>query len=91
MAFTLRNNGVRYSPAEQKLFALLPRGRRNAILTTDLAHQLHGRRAPHGRAQVIGTAKSLLRKMRLNREPFRLRKTERSGPYPVFIWVEPHR
>ena len=81
MAFILRNNGIRYSPAERRLFELMAKSR-NAVSSKALAQKLHGR------AIVVGTANSLIEKSRRNREPFRIQKTKRCGPHPIEYWVE---
>jgi hypothetical protein len=85
LAFTLRKDGIRYSPAERKLFGLLST---QQVTSKALAHRLHGTRALNGRATVISAAKSLIRKSQRNREPFRICKTKRAGPHPVAYWLE---
>lgn len=80
---------VPYSPAEKRLFRILSTGRKttNAIMKT-----YYGGEAPTNarRSIAVGLA-SLRRKVDRNREPFRIRTTQRSGPISMYHWVEPRR
>lgn len=79
---------VRYSPGESSVLALLREdfGRSSA----DLA-KLHycGDGPFNGQRVVVGLLSSLARKVVLNGEPFRVRRSPRRGPHPVYFWREP--
>lgn len=88
MLNSLSDDGaVKYSPGEKKIFTLLPAKQKT---TSDIAIDYYGKgKVPyHGRQIVVGLLSSLQRKVRLNREPFRIMKTKRSGPIPMSFWVE---
>lgn len=85
-AFTLRSDGrVGYSPAERRVFGHLCLER----LTSEEISRLHyGRNMPYnGRRIVIGLLRSLVRKTRHNREPFRIGHTDRAGPHSMSFWL----
>ena len=79
---------VRYSPGEQRLFALL---NQKPIPSTVLAGKYYRGDVGvpyHSRKIVIGLADSLRKKVIINREPFRVIKSNRKGPHPIEIWLE---
>lgn len=79
---------VSYSPFEQKVFAALqlkvPKS------TVDITDEVYTpRERPHNaRQSVLGALISLSKKVRKNREPFAVKKSERKGPHPVNFWIE---
>lgn len=77
---------VRYSDGEKRLFALIPKNGRR-ITTRALASSLH-KKARNGRIRVVGTLSKLMIKTRDNKEPFKIRRDKRLGPYPVGVWLE---
>jgi hypothetical protein len=68
------------------LFSHLPKNG-SKVTTSDLASRIHGK-ARHGRVRIVGALNSLMYKARVNREPFRIRREERSGPHPISVWLE---
>lgn len=88
MKFKLKVDGkVKYSNSEQKAFNSLIAKPRSS---TDIMKLFYGKiTTPYnGRKIVIGVLASLHRKMTANREPFKLMRTERSGPHPMEFWLE---
>jgi hypothetical protein len=83
----LSTQGVRYSPGEQKAFALLTAKPKTTIELTDAIYK-NGNRPFNSRDVVRGMMKRLMDKIRLNKEPFIVRCTERRGPHPLSFWVE---
>jgi len=81
----------RYSPNELDLIGLLSnqRGRRVSSLTIVSLHYQRRRRPTNAQRSVVSTLNSLVKKVRRNREDFRISKTERCGPYPIEYWMEP--
>lgn len=79
---------VRLSPGEERLLKLLPHtGKR--ISTEELTKLFYnGRIEPfNGRLVVIGMVRSLQRKIdTIKTSPVYVHATERSGPYPMFVW-----
>lgn len=95
MAFNLRSgkNLIRYSTGEQSLFALLPKDGK-LITSAALSRKHYGSREAavyNARKIITGTINSLSRKIEFNNEPFRLRKTDRSGPIAMRFWLEKRR
>lgn len=81
---------VKYSEKERALLALLPKGG-GRITSTAIAEGYYSGRRPfpfHGRIIIIGTLRSLARKVAHNREPFRIAKGPRNGPHPIEFWIE---
>jgi len=82
-----------YSPSESRLFDILKescRDEKSASSAEDIARRMYKRGAApyHATRVAIMTLKSLGDKMRLNAEPFDLRKSKRRGPYPISYWLE---
>ena len=89
MDFILSDNvKVRYSKGERRIFAALNSKKR--AHTEEVLNAIYGRGGSpfHGRQIVLGSLNSLLKKIDVNREKFRLRKGERSGPYSIEWWLE---
>lgn len=80
---------MRYSGREQKFLALLPKDG-SKISSTRIGDLFYGRatRPFHSRVIIIGVMRSLMRKVRHNREPFRVVKGPQSGPRPIEFWIE---
>lgn len=94
MASTIKlkeSDVVKYSPSERLLFNLLPKDGKT-INTEELTKQFYRKRGQtipvNGRVTVTGTLAKLGQKAVLNREPFKIRRTKRSGPNPIEAWVE---
>jgi hypothetical protein len=77
----------KYSPTEQRLRALL---RPEPKTTEEISRLLYrNREAPyHARKSALVALTSLADKLDLNRDPLRLARTERAGPYPISFWLE---
>jgi hypothetical protein len=91
-AFTLRSDArVRYSPAEREVFALLRESPRDSAVISRLRYGTNGAMPFNGRKIVIGALRSLVRKARVNGEPFRIAHSRRSGPIPMSFWLEKNR
>jgi hypothetical protein len=86
--FILKDDAlINYSPAEREMFTLLSSQPRDSKTIAQLRYSR--RQTPyHGRQIVIGVLKSLVRKTKRNREPFRIMHTKRSGPIPMSFWIE---
>lgn len=79
---------MKYSDREKSILALLPKGGKR-INTVELMKKKYGKNVPfHGRIIIIGTLRSLMRKVVYNKEPFRIKKSERRGPHPIEFWIE---
>lgn len=80
---------IQYSPMERELFALIPLAPKR-ISSNDLVHARYGRRniPHHARGIINSSIRNLRIKIKKNEEPFRLEKSDRAGPHPVFFWVE---
>ncbi len=89
MTFALPNEPklVRYSPGEQRLFSLLSG---KEVSSEDLSKRFYrGREAPyHSRRIIVSLITSLEKKVAVNKEAFTIRKSPRSGPYPIRVWIE---
>lgn len=88
MDFNLTDNGtVAYSPYEREIFKLLGTEPRD---TRTIAKLRYKKEAPpfYVRQVVVGALKSLARKAKHNREPFRIAHTKRSGSIPMSFWLE---
>lgn len=87
MKFKLKTEGkVKYSKGEIACFKALSTTPRS---TTVMLSKIYPKDVPYnGRKIMIGTIKSLRRKMLANKELFKLHNTERSGPHPMEFWLE---
>jgi hypothetical protein len=93
LAFTLSGNGraIKYSDRERDIFRLLPQDGKT-IDTNKLVQRYYRKQIPnHPGATIIGTMRSFMRKIERNKEPFRIKKSVRAGPYPIEFWIEPIR
>lgn len=91
MPWSLKASGVRYSKKEQTLFKLLPQdGKRitSVKLLKGLARKANGSLPFHARTSLVGAMRSLIEKVDRNREPFRVKKSDRAGPNPIEFWLE---
>lgn len=81
---------VRYSRSERNAFRFLPKDgtRIDTNTLTDKIYKSTDRRPFNDRQVVLGVMNRLARKVQLNREPFRVQRSERQGPYPVNFWIE---
>lgn len=80
-----------YSKREHVLFLIVSDGK---IDTRGISEQFYGSESKiplNGRKIVIGALSTLRKKIDINREPFRLASSERSGPIPMRFWIEKRR
>jgi hypothetical protein len=81
---------VRFSPSEKRMLAILEE-EEEPIATTDLAPKFYkGRKGgppEHAVSTIVSVSRALERKT-LRNKAFRVKRTERSGPYPIKIWIE---
>jgi hypothetical protein len=79
---------VKYSPLEEEIFNLLPRSGKR-LDTNQLANKVYGGDVPiNGRLIVTGTLRKLIKKSLHNKEAFKIKTSERRGPYPLEVWLE---
>lgn len=84
--FKLTSSGtVRYSPNEQRLFALLRKEPRDTGEISELHY--NGSIPFNGRKIIIGALMSLVHKVKANKEPFQIAHTKRQGPIPMSFWL----
>lgn len=90
MAFILSDRaGVKYSPGEKRLFALLPSDSTPVTSERLTAERYRGNSVPfNARKITIGLLSSLSRKIDRNKEPFKLIKGPRAGPHSIELWLE---
>jgi len=77
-----------YSPKEKEVFKLLATKPRTSV---SIIEQMYEDPPLNGRQIIIGVLKSLQQKVKMNREPFMIERTERAGPIPVSFWIKPTR
>lgn len=79
-----------YAPAEEKILKFLRKHRGKKVTTHEVVdNQYQGRRKPKFPRQTVTTLmNNLIAKVSLNREDFRVVKTEHQGPYPSMYWIE---
>ena len=84
------NKDKRYSLKEHELFSKLPIStkEKGGITSTELAKKMYKHDEFHARAIIVGLIKSLQMKTKKYKEPFKIIKTERRGPYPLEVWIE---
>lgn len=82
----------RYSPNQTRLLAILERLGGVAADSKKIVslHYARRERPLHAQNSVVCVLNSLIVKVRRNREQFRVKKTERRGPYPIEYWMERH-
>jgi DNA-binding winged helix-turn-helix (wHTH) protein len=85
-----RSNVVRYSDMEQELLKLLQKKGAKPIASTDLLKEYYKDKiAPYNAQQtLIGSLRSLRRKVAHNGEQFQIKNTKRRGPHAMEFWVE---
>lgn len=78
---------INYSPNEQKVLKLLTARPQNSVTLCEKFYQPE--KPPYyGRQIIIGLMSSLMRKTKLNKEPFKVHKSKRGGPHPISFWKE---
>jgi hypothetical protein len=81
---------VRFSPSEKRLLAILEK-ETEPMATTDLAPIFYkGRKGglpEHAVSTIVSVSRALERKTKKNKS-FRVKRSERAGPYPIKIWIE---
>jgi hypothetical protein len=78
---------VPYSPFERKVFAKLTKVPKTTSAITDAIWKEDRNRPTYARQSVLGALNGLLEKSKTNREPFRVKRSERTGPHPIKFWV----
>ena len=78
---------VKYSPIEQKVFAVLSRKQKTS---TDITAAIYPKRDRpyYARQTVVGALDKLTKKALKNRESFKVMKSKRKGPHPIHFWIE---
>lgn len=80
---------VGYSNRDRTLFSIISRN--GKISSVDITRKFYGRKSPiplNGQRIVYGDIRMLKKKIELNKEPFRIASTVRSGPIPMVFWIE---
>lgn len=77
---------VPYSLKEREAFALLSLKKQT---TSRLIERMELGEEMFARNSLIGTLNTLARKVVINKEPFKINKSNRQGPHPIFHWIEP--
>jgi hypothetical protein len=89
LEFSLPSNSPQpYSETERAIFGLIPEG--GAFISTDeLIEKRYGSEPPFNARHIItGTMRNLARKIKYNKEPFRLVNTGRAGPKSMSYSLE---
>lgn len=74
---------VKYSDREIELFDMLPKEGK-VINSKELVAFFYKKKIPiNGQVIIMGTMRSLRNKMKLNKEPFAITTSDRSGPIPM--------
>lgn len=92
---------VKYNKFERDVFTLIPQKSKDGpkidpLETTALAELYYSKfrrtKVPfHGQTTVGGVIRNMEKKIALNQEGFRLKRTKRGGPNPIKVWVEEGR
>lgn len=78
---------IAYTPNEDRLLTILEIDKETDTRT--IASKLYGRSPPrYAQNSVVSVLNNLTRKVRRNRERFRIRKSRRAGPHPIKFWIE---
>jgi hypothetical protein len=77
-----------FSPSEQKIYDILKGAKGKQLSTADLARRYYAKREmpEHGRVIITGIVRALVKKTA--RQPIKVKRTARSGPNPIMVWVE---
>jgi hypothetical protein len=87
--FKLKIDGkVKYSKGEQAAFKVLSATPRSSTMMLEKIYTKTTDEPFNSRKILIGTLKSLRRKILANREPFKLCNSERNGPHAMEFWLE---
>jgi hypothetical protein len=80
-------NKVPYSDTERRMFGAIPK--RGKISSTDLIERYwNGHERPfHSRVAAMDALRSLKRKVKANKEPFKIETSGRAGAKPLDIWI----
>ena len=87
----LNNGNGKYSKTEKLLFSYVPRSGKTITSTEILERRRKDEKdwnVDNPRNVISLVMRSLIVKIARNRESFRLRKSERFGPYPTEYWIE---
>ncbi len=80
----------KYSKTEAKAFNILVSAGK-PISSAAVTEKLYGRsknRPMYSQQTALGSLRSLQRKVKLNREAFTIKNSERKGPHPMQFWIE---
>lgn len=83
-------NEIPYSPSERKAFSVLPKNG-DAIDTVTIMKKIYRKEEDppyNSRQTVLGVMVRLQNKVKANKEPFRIARSDRKGPYPIQFWLE---
>ena len=85
----LSTDGTPYSGNERRAFAAMPKTGR-PISTTELAERMYknGNGPANARQVALAVMVALSRKVKRNREAYVIKRTARSGPYPLQWRIE---
>lgn len=74
---------IRYNDTERKVFSIIAMD--GEVNTTELVNKFYRRKTKpyHSREIMIGTIRSLMRKMQENEERWQIVKSKRTGPIPI--------
>jgi hypothetical protein len=84
LAFHLNDEGkLRYSPSERLVFDILNRKPSFPLLSTEIISAFYkskGQPPPYNCRQIVmGSVRSLVRKVELNKEPFKVQRIKEQG------------
>jgi hypothetical protein len=84
-----RSDFKNYSETEKKLFKILKSLKGRQISTEELTAKFYGGDVPfNARTIISGCVNALIKKVEWNKEPFRVCRSERSGPISTLVWLE---
>lgn len=80
---------IKYSPSETRVLNILQTLGKPATAEAVAKKMYKKDEAPfHSTRVATMTLTSLAKKIKANKEPFVLKKSERRGPYPIDFWLE---
>lgn len=91
MAIQLSENvKVKYSDLERQVFNCLPKNGK-AILTTDIVVKIYPKAIDepyYAQQSVTSALRALAKKVKFNKEPFKIGRSEPRGRKPIEAWIE---
>jgi hypothetical protein len=88
---SILSSGVkyRYSEKEKQMFEFLSKKPIDSATLVQAFYAKHRGNKPVNAAVALnGTMRSLMNKVEMNKEKFRIHKSDRRGPHPVEYWIE---